>query len=216
MIIHRDIQQGTPEWAAVRVGVITASGLDNIVTPKTMVASASAWPYMDKMCAELAYGHPLDNFQSDAMEAGSLNENESLDNYCFQNNCEVEKVGFVTNDAGTIGCSPDALVVSSIPGGWSHGVEAKNPKPETHSGYLRDPNLLTKKYWCQVQGCLWVCELDKWDLFSYDSKQRFVQQEIGRDEKFIKLAAQLCAEFLEKFAAEKAKRGLPDRIALNG
>lgn len=210
MIIHRDIKQGTPAWSALRVGVITASNLDKIITPATMKASASADPYMDRMLAELAYGHPLDDYRSAAMERGNLNESESLDNYCLQNNCEVESVGFVTNDAGTIGYSPDAFVISG--GVWTRCVEAKNPEPWMHSGYLRDKNLLVKKYWCQVQCGLLVSELDKCDLYSYDSKQRFVQVEVGRDEKFIALASQYCNEFLERFAAEKKRRGLPDRV----
>lgn len=33
--------------------------------------------------------------------------------YCFEQNCEVSRVGFVTTDDGLIGCSPDRLILKT-------------------------------------------------------------------------------------------------------
>lgn len=109
MIIHRDIEQGTPAWHYIRLGMITMSCLDKIITPAKMLPSASQAGYMNFLISELWYGRPLDTFVSKAMRDGSEEEEVSVDAYTFLNDCAVEKVGFIENDGGYAGCSPDAL-----------------------------------------------------------------------------------------------------------
>lgn len=197
MIIYRDIEQGTPEWLALRVGKVTMSNLHRIITPAKGLPSAQQDGYMNEMLAELFYGAPLDGFVSAAMQNGTDSEDEAARIYAVENDCELERIGFVTNDAGTIGCSPDRFIV-----GTKRAVEIKVPLPKTHVGYLRTKNV-EQDYWCQLQGELWVCELDKVDIYSYNPKMPRVQIEVGRDEDFIRKAQNLTAEFLEKFEAVK-------------
>ena len=67
MIIHKEIIQNTHEWFNIRVGKVTMSNLDKIITPAKGEPSKSQDAYMNKMLAELFYGHPLNTFTSQAM-----------------------------------------------------------------------------------------------------------------------------------------------------
>lgn len=214
MIVHRNIQQGALAWLYLRLGMITMSNLDKIITPKTMKPSASQNAYMDKLIAELWYKRPLDTYVSPSMQRGTDEEEVSIGVYAFENNCIVEKVAFI--EEGPAGCSPDGMVIEGAvidaTNRWSHGVEAKNPDPGTHAGYRDRPETLREKYWCQVQGCLMITKLDKWHLFSGDEMMPPVQLEIGRDEKFIALASEFIGEFNERFIIRKRADGLSDRV----
>ncbi len=175
------------------------SNLDKIITPSKGEPSKSQDDYMNFLLAELWYGHPLDTFQSPAMENGSKMEEEAARIYAVENDCELEKIGFVTNDEETIGCSPDRFWV-----GAKKAVEIKVPLPKTHVGYLRTKSV-DRDYYCQLQGELWVCDLDKVDIYSYSPVMPRVQIEVGRDEEFISKAKQIVGEFLERFNEEKKK-----------
>jgi hypothetical protein len=201
MIIH-NVEQGTEAWFRLRVGKVTMSNLDKIITPAKGLPSKSADDYMNFLLAELAYGRPLDTFTSAAMQDGIDGEEEAARIYCIENDCELEKIGFVTNDEQTIGCSPDRDIV-----GERKAVEIKVPLPKTHVGYLRTKSI-EQDYWCQLQGQLWICELDKVDIYSYNPKMPRVQIEVGRDEDFIRKAQNLVGEFLEKMDKVKKELGI--------
>lgn len=201
------MDQGSAEWQFVRVGMITMSNLDKIITPKTLKPSASQDRYMAQLLSELWYRKPLDTFISDAMRKGHEQEGVSIDAYSFHFDKDLKKVGFIENDEGFAGCSPDAM--------WSddsRGVEAKNPDPDTHALYRMKPDILKEKYWCQVQGCMWITGLPKWDLFSSNEIMPPVHIEVTRDEAFITAAAREVLAFNERFKAQKKIDGLPDRI----
>lgn len=199
MITYKDIIQGTEDWFNIRVGKVTMSNLDKIITPAKGEPSKQQDDYMNSLLAELFYGHPLDTFVSAAMENGTNFEEEAARIYSVENDCELEKIGFVANDAGTIGCSPDRFII-----GAKKAVEIKVPLPKTHVGYLRTKEL-DANYRCQIQGQLWICELDSVDIYSYNPKMPRVQIEVGRDEEFIKKAAKYTEEFLDRFQAEAKK-----------
>lgn len=85
---------------------------------------------------------------------------------------DVSEVGFIEHGDGTsgFGCSPDGL--ASIPGdadgpsALSHGVEIKCPIPETHIAWLLDGGL-PDEHRFQVEACMAVTGLDRWDFLSY-------------------------------------------------
>ncbi len=204
MIVHKEIIQGTPEWLKLRVGKVTMSNLHKIITPAKGEPSAQQDGYMNEMLAELFYGEPIETFTSAAMQDGINFEEEAARIYSVENDCELEKIGFVTNDAGTIGCSPDRFIV-----GTKKAVEIKVPLPKTHVGYLRTKSV-DKDYLCQLQGQLWVAELDKIDIYSYNPKMPRVQIEVGRDESFIAKAKVIVGDFLERFEQEKKRLNIKD------
>lgn len=209
MRIYKDVQQGSAVWATLRAGIVTMSNLHKIITPTRWDLSTQADAYMDSLIAELFYQQPLDGYQSDAMLAGVEMEEESANTFALINDVTVERIGFVTNDAGNIGCSPDRFIVERP----NEMLECKCPAPHTHAAYLRTKDI-SKEYWCQLQGELWICEKEKVHIISYDRKMPLVQMEVGRNDKFIARAEIFVKEFNERFALERAKHGLPDRLPI--
>lgn len=176
MIIH-DVEQGSPEWLALRAGIPTASRFDEILTP-TGKPSTQAEKYMLELLAEWLSGEPAETYQNDWMKRGTELEPEARNYYAFTTDAEIRQVGFITRDDGLVGASPDALVNDD---GLS---EIKCPAPHTHVAYLLGEKLATK-YIPQVQGQLWIAERDWCDWISYHPKMQPCIVRTHRDELFI-------------------------------
>jgi hypothetical protein len=58
--------------------------------------------------------------------------------------------------------------------------------------YLRDNQLGVKKYWQQIQGCMWISQREWWDFFAYHPEMPHVLVRVERDEDYIaKLAEEV-------------------------
>lgn len=191
MIIH-DIDQHSPEWYQVRLGIPTASRFKDIYT-STGKASASADAYMHTLLAEELAGKPLESFESDWMRRGTELEPSARAFYELRQNVELEVVGFVTNDEKTAGCSPDAM-----------GLELKCPAPHTHVKYLLGGKC-PAEYFPQVQGCIWICERDWWDFMSYHPDLPPFIIRVERDESYIKGLSAEIDKFLEKMDKQRQR-----------
>ena len=190
-IIYRDIEQGTPEWWAVRLGIPTASCFDKIITPAKGELSKSSRAYAQHLVAETIFGEPLEPERPDPywIAWGKLHEPMAADHYALATGTEIEKVGFITTDDGRIGCSPDRLIV-----GGRGAVEIKCPAPQTHMGYLIDgPGL---DYRCQLQGQMAVAELEFVDFYSFHPRMDAALVRVTRDEPYILKMGVALAEFL--------------------
>ena len=201
MIVH-NVTQGTPEWLALRSGIPTASQFDMIVTPKG-AASKQAEAYMHTLLAERIMGHSVIEVITSWMDRGSQLEAEAVAYYEAQRDLATERIGFLTNDAGTIGASPDRFV------GEDGLLEIKVPKERTHVGYL-----LTKAvdaaYYPQVQGQLWIGERKWLDIMSYHPEMPPALIRVERDEKYIATLARevgAFADVLERVSADLRERG---------
>lgn len=219
MIIHF-CQQGSDEWHWLRSGILTSSRFDQVLTPKTLKLSASAFGCLCLVFAERHLG-ALDEAGSQFMGRGQEWEPDARAWYAWEYNIDVQEVGFVTNDAKTAGCSPDGLV------GDSGGLEIKIPGPKQHIAYLLEPQRLVDAYKMQVQGCLWVCEREWWDIISYHPAKKpakgigfpVVVQRVERDEPLIEKLAAAVAAFNEQLNAELVKHGYkepPEQEPKNG
>lgn len=194
MPILVDCEQGSVEWMAARLGVPSASQFHRIVTPKKVELSAQSDEYAGELLAAWALGVPAGKDAADFMEHGKACEPSAIADYEIRLGVEVERVGFILEDGGRYGCSPDGLV------GNTGGVEIKSPAAHTHIGYLLDADL-SGKYRCQVQGALLVTERDWWDWMAFHPSLPPVMLRFGRDEKFIaalKVALDQFAEVLER------------------
>lgn len=83
----------------------------------------------------------------------------------------VSEVGFVEHGDGAsgFGCSPDGFAWTPGDGKsptLSHGCEIKCPIPETHIAWLLDGGL-PDEHRFQVEACMAVTGLDRWDFLSY-------------------------------------------------
>jgi hypothetical protein len=172
-----DVKQGTLEWLNARAGIVTASEMDNLVTPLWKIKAGDAVDsYLYRKLAEKWRGEALPAFSgSGAMEQGSIKEEEAIPWYEFDHDVVVERVGLITTDDGRIGCSPDGL----LPGG---GMEVKCPEVHTHVRYLLGGEL-PKDYRAQVQGCMLVTGAQWWKFLSYSRGMPQLLLTIERNEE---------------------------------
>ena len=202
MILYRDIVQGSTAWLNLRAGIPTASEMSKIITPSGG-PSKSAEKYMFELLGERMLGRPSDSFLSEWMARGKEMEAEAIAYYEFQKNVTTEAIGFATNDAGTVGVSPDRLV-------GEHGcAEFKCPKMDAHVGFLMESGSLYKEHKVQAQSQLWILERDFNDVVSYYPGLPYAIDHTERDEKFIAAMAEEVGKFtaqlgkLTKLASER-------------
>jgi hypothetical protein len=158
MIIH-DMEQLSDEWFAAKSGLPSASKASQILTPTGKLSTQSE-AYMNQLLAERAgFGDPPME-QTEWMARGIKLEPQARDLFELEQDLKVRQVGFITNDEGTAGCSPDGLI------GGILGFEVKCPKASTHIGYLRKGGL-PAYYAPQVHYSMAVTELDTWYFMSY-------------------------------------------------
>jgi hypothetical protein len=187
--IH-DCIQGTSAWLELRAGIPTSSEFDKILTPKTGKPSSQAEGYMYRLIAERLMQHPVIEFMSRWMDRGSEMEGEAVAYYEFQRETSTSKVGFITNDDGTVGTSPDRLV------GDEGLLEIKVPKESTHVGYLLK-HAVDQEYWPQVQGQMWVTGRSWVDILSYHPEMPPALIRVDRDEAYIRMLSAAVLKFSE-------------------
>jgi hypothetical protein len=219
MIVHAHFKQKngddpTIDWLMARVGVVTASEFDNLITPKGKIKTGEGpKTYLHRKLAETWQGAPLDAFQSFAMGQGSLLESEALPYLQTRYDLDVQTVGLVTTDDGRAGCSPDGLIFNAdfkkdgptqlkeCPI-WS-GVEIKAPELPTQIKYLL-AGCCPDDYYAQVQGCMMVTGCSSWHFLSYRRRMPAFHLIVHRDEEFITNLTEALAEFYVNFDAALA------------
>ena len=181
------VVQGSSEWLQLRAGIPTASEFDKIVTPGGK-PSTSAELYMYRLLAERIIG-PEREFVSLWAQRGSEDEIKAVKFYELQADIDTTPVGFVTNDAGTVGCSPDRLV------GEVGLLEIKVPSPAVHMKYLLTASSAYEANKCQIQGQLWVSEREWVDVLSWHPRLPHALIRVQCDEAFIAKLASLVTAF---------------------
>lgn len=158
LTIHRELIQGSDEWLAARRGMLTASEIKLIVTPKTLKCAANdkVTSHLYELAAQRVTDHVEPSFISDDMLRGIEDEPHARDIYA-EHFHGVEPIGFVTNDKWgfTLGASPDGFV------GDEGMIEVKSPRqkkqletivtgevPEEHILQIQTGLLVTERQWC--------------------------------------------------------------------
>jgi len=194
VIIH-DVQQNSDEWLALRAGRPTASEFSKIVTSEGK-PSKSMSGYAVTLAGELYAGRPLDAWEGNQWtERGHELEARALAWYEFMNDTPCARVGFVTDDSETYGCSPDAIADGNI-------VEVKSLKAENHIKalmYFEKHGKAPTDYIAQTQGQIMVCNAEYSDLiFFHDVLPPFVVRQGP-----IKAVQDGLAENIPKLIAER-------------
>lgn len=196
------MEQGSPEWLALRAGKVTASRVADVIARTKMGWGASRANYMAELIAERLTGQPAPSFSNAAMQWGTDKEPEARDYYAFITGATVEQIAFVHHlTVADSGASPDGLV------GDDGLVEIKCPSTSTHIDTLLGA-VGPSKYMTQMQWQL-ACTGRKWcDFVSYDprmpeSMQLFVTR-IERDDDVIAVLEKDVAEFLVEVAEKVA------------
>lgn len=200
-MIVLDVEQGSPEWLAARIGIPTASRFDQIMTAKKLQYSESAAKYRAEILAEWTLGYPVqdDLKRNDWMARGTDLEPEARRWYELEKDVNVERVGLVLREDGRVGGSPDGLV------GEDGGAEIKVPALHTHLLYLLDPKELVAKYQAQCQGYMYLTGRKWWDVLSYSPVAPKVLERIPRDPQFIGALHRHLGRFLQELDAAKRK-----------
>ena len=207
------IEQGTPEWHALRLGKVTASRFKDVMTnPRSGKGlSKTAERYMNDLIAEKVTLEPQGFRGNHSTDWGKEHEDDARCVYSAVIHKTVERVGFVERDSlPDVGCSPDGLVDFAESRG---GCEIKCPEVSAiHLGYLFGGEC-PKDHVAQVQGGMWVFEREWWDFCAYDPriteidnpnltkaqafKLSFFRIRVYRDEKYIDNLAFRVKNFLD-------------------
>lgn len=194
-----ECKQNTTEWINARLGVVTASEIDALVTPTGKVSSGKGVEtYLYKKLTERVLGMPLSDFSSFAMEQGAIVELEAVPWYAFAHNVMVQRVGFCTSDDGKYGFSPDGLI------GEEGGLEIKSPQPAKHLQYLLEGKV-PDDYVLQVQFSLYVSQRKWWKFVSYSRQLPALVLNVEPDPKIQVAIGQALGDFLPKFDAKLAQ-----------
>jgi hypothetical protein len=170
---HSTHEQGSPEWHQDRLGKITCSRFDAMMTNGrgSGTMGQTAYSYMYDILAEILTGIPADKVDVRAMQWGHENEPHARAMYCFHRNARVVKQGFLVHHDPAFhycGGSPDGLVEGDAEG--PGGVEIKCPQSSRiHLSYL-EGGVVPKDYEWQVDGLMWVTGRKWWDFVSFDPR----------------------------------------------
>jgi len=191
MEIIRDLEQGTPEWFAIRLGVITGSKFKDVLSKgqgKTRKA------YLYQLAAEIVTGAAEESFTNQYMQWGTENEPAARSMYEFQNDADVDEVCFIKRDEA-IGVSPDGLV------GEYGLVEFKCPKTTTQIETFISGKMPTA-HKAQVQGQIWVAEREWCDFVSFDPRidgeASYCCYRQEKDSEYIKALEEACYLFSDE------------------
>ncbi|HHW7546658.1 TPA: YqaJ viral recombinase family protein [Mannheimia haemolytica] len=198
-LITLDCEQGTEEWLTARLGIPTATGISNIVTPAGN-KSAGYNAYLAELVAESIEG-VKDGFKSSDMARGNELEPLARMAYEFETDTEVVQVGGVyLNAEKQLMISPDGLIPN-----LKKGLEIKCPKMKTHIKYLLEGGV-PNEYVIQVQSALWVTGYEAWDFVSYCpeyQKQPLYIYTVERDPVLMKAFEQYIPQFIKSLNALK-------------
>lgn len=190
MEIIRGIQQGSEEWLALRAGRVTASNFGKVLSGGQ---GKTRTDYMLQLLAERLTGAPGESYTNAAMEWGTATEPQARAVYELLEGVEVEEVTMLVRDE-YVAASPDGL----LPGG---GLELKCPTSKTHVANLV-AQAMPATYKPQVQGCIWIAEVDWWDFASFDPRMpepaQMMRVRVPRDDDYI---AKLESE-VDRFVSE--------------
>ena len=159
---HTDLEQGTDEWLAARMGVLTASEVKLILTPTLKIANnEKTRAHVYELLAQRINKYVEPHFIGDDMLRGYDDEVLARAKY-EETNDPVTECGFVTNDkfGFTMGYSPDGLV------GDDGLIECKSRRQKFQVQTICD-DAVPDQYMMQLQTGLLITERKWIDFISY-------------------------------------------------
>jgi putative phage-type endonuclease len=193
-VYHYEIEQGTDEWHAIRRGVITASAISALLTPKGKPANnPTSRTHLLKLLGERITDTTDPSYYNDDMMRGHFLEGFARDLYS-KHYAPVHECGFITAELGgiTLGYSPDGLV------GDDGLIEIKSRLAKHHLATMLTGEM-PDDYQLQVQTGLAVTGRAWCDFISYTPGLPLFVRRVQRDEITIAqltIAAQAAEEQL--------------------
>lgn len=156
-------EQGSTGWHQRRLGIVTASEADALLTPLGKIRTGEGVEtYLHLKVAERLFGYSQAevNGAGWAADQGQVAEKIAIPFYEAAYDRTVTRVGFCMTDDERAGASPDGLV------GEDGGLEIKCAQPPNAVKYLLG-GAVPSQYVIQVQFSLWVTKRAWWDFLSF-------------------------------------------------
>jgi hypothetical protein len=194
--------QGSEGWFADRLGIATASCFADVMATVKTGEATERKKYRARLVVERLTRKPLATFENAAMKQGREREPHGRAGYEALTGHLVQEVGLCLHDTIEAGASPDGLV------GKRGGLEIKCPELPAHLEYLKLDAEPAAYRW-QIQGQMWICELDWVDFVSFNpdfpEHLQLIVRRIKRDEDAIKKLAEAVAQFMAEVREEEQR-----------
>jgi hypothetical protein len=176
-IFHHDVPQYSAEYDRLKLGIPTSSHFHKIITPQGR--PSKQWrEYACVLIAERILQQKIEFYNSPAMERGLIVEADAADWYEFDQDVTVQRVGFITDDNHTVGCSPDRLV-------RDEGLlEIKAPLPHTQVEYWISGEV-HERFRPQLQGQLYISQRSWVDILCWHDVLPKVVVRVEPDKGFL-------------------------------
>jgi hypothetical protein len=215
--VYADVAQRSDEWNALRLGMVTASVVGQLLTPTLKTASNdTSRGVVAALTAERITGYAESSYVNDDMMRGILHEPLARERYADHNGVTVDEVGFcVRDDWGfKIGASPDGLI------GDDGGLEVKAPRAKGHIRTIVSGQI-PHAHFAQVQTCLLVTGRAWWDYLLFHAGQPMWIKRVLPDPAwhdaivaavaaFEEASAELASDYLTAVAGLPTTERVPD------
>lgn len=195
------MEQGSPEWLALRCGKITGSRFKDVMAlhKRNGTPNKPRLDLIETLRAELATGVPEYAEANEYMAHGTAMEPLARAAYEFLADCRCVVPAFIQHPTlPYIGFSPDGLV------GEDGVIEIKSPALEPRHMRTVESQRVPDDYWWQVQGSLWVSGRQWCDFISYFPAISVEVVRTYRNESDIeRLAAECAAVWAQVIAQEE-------------
>jgi hypothetical protein len=206
LIEYGDVIQGSDEWYDQRRGLVTASVVGQLVTPKTLKIAANdkSRSIVAQLVAERITGYTDPTYVGDDMLRGVEDELRARDLYAEFYERPVREVGFLLRkeDTWQLGYSPDGLV------GDDGLIEVKSRRSKLHLSTILDDEV-PAEFMAQCQAGLLVSGREWLDFISYSGGMPMWHKRVYPDsawheaitaaaEQFEATAAEMVADYLAK------------------
>lgn len=191
MQIIKDLEQGTPEWHALRTGIVTMSEIQTLLVDGKGIAGfgAGAITYMNTLIGERITGESADAFEGNRhTERGHELEPKARELYLAQTDLQCEQVAIILNHG--CGYSPDSLVGAD----GLNEIKTKLPKIQVEVILGGE---VPKEHVAQCQGGLWLSDREWIDFISYCPGMPLFIKRMNRDEAMIRKMAERVKTFYE-------------------
>ena len=190
------IEQGTPEWHALKIGKLSASRVADMLATVKTGESASRKNLKADLIVERLTNQKTESFTSGAMNRGIETEPQARAAYEVKTGNFVDQIAFVDHPTiDMFGCSPDGLVDDD------GLIEIKCPNSATHLEYL-ETQTIPKKYITQMQTQLCVTGRKWCDFVSFDPRLpeplNLLIIRVDRDDEYISMIEQEAIKFLQE------------------
>jgi hypothetical protein len=195
-----DFEQRSEAWYAARCGIVTASSVGRLVTPRTIKPAGNdeSRGLVALLASERITGHVEETYTSSDMFRGIMAEPFARELYGAHHAVAVE-CGFMVRDFGgfRLGYSPDGLVDDD------GLIEIKAPRPKAHLATIVADSV-PLGYMAQLQAGLLVSGREWIDYVSYCGGMSLWTKRVLPDKRWQAAILQ---------AAEEAEKAITETVA---